>query len=233
MGDYTTTLEGLLTPYYAIINCEFPMEGVVECQNGNIVALHLADRNIVGEIPRAIADLTKLRVLELQGNQITTIHPDFANLQKLKYLNLGQNRFEGAIPDAIGYLREIETLYLYHNKFTGPVPTLILDMNDLKNLDLSENMLTGNVWSIGAKLESIQEQGHLELNRNCLMVSGYPVPTWLQDQSAERCPIGQCNTVYDVRANEYCEGAVPGGPGSCYFTVGDDNSACDIATPAV
>ncbi|KAJ3068134.1 hypothetical protein HDU98_008703 [Podochytrium sp. JEL0797] len=230
MGDYTTTLEGLLTPYYPILNCEFPLEGVVECQNGNIVGLHLANRNIVGAIPREIADLTELRFLELQGNQITTIDPAFSNLQKLEYLNLGQNHFEGPIPDAIGYLRGIETLYLYENKFTGPVPSWILDMDDLKNLDLSENMLTGNVWSIGAKLESIQ---HLDLGRNCLMLSGYPVPTWLREQSAERCPIGQCNTVYDQRANDYCEGAAPGGVGSCYFTVGDENSACDIATPAV
>lgn len=71
--------------------------------------------------------------------------PEIGNLEKLQFLFLSNNVFEGVIPPQIGYLSELTFLRLDENKFTGTFLSQIIFLSELVTLDLSRNSLTGTI----------------------------------------------------------------------------------------
>jgi gliding motility-associated-like protein len=65
-------------------------------------------------------------------------------LNKIKKIDLSNNKLIGTIPTGFGTLLTLEELNLGNNDFTGTIPPSLSDLRLLKRLDLSFNSLTGN-----------------------------------------------------------------------------------------
>ncbi|KAF2292182.1 hypothetical protein GH714_015008 [Hevea brasiliensis] len=63
----------------------------------------------------------------------------------LAAIDFSCNRFEGAIPNAIGNLTALHLLNLSNNMLIGHIPSSLANMKELESLDLSSNQLSGQV----------------------------------------------------------------------------------------
>ena len=91
-------------------------------------------------IPDAIANLTNLKELNVNENQITVIPDAIANLTNLKELNVNENQIT-VIPDAIANLANLTKLDLHSNQITA-IPDAIANLASLYMLSLSNNQIT-------------------------------------------------------------------------------------------
>jgi len=96
-----------------------------------IIEINLSEKNLVGNIPSSIGNLTQLQVLNLSNNSIS-----------------------GCIPDSIANLTQLQTLYISNNSITGSIPSYIGNLINLTSLDLSKNQLTGKIPSSIGNLTS-------------------------------------------------------------------------------
>lgn len=81
-------------PYYS------PPTTGVKCEGGDIVEIHLGKNKLSGSIGEGLSKLTKLRVLDLSGDDLTgTIPVSLSKLIVLKRLSLNCNSLDGMIPD--------------------------------------------------------------------------------------------------------------------------------------
>jgi hypothetical protein len=109
-----------------------------------VKTLGLRDKNITGQIPRAIGELTELRYLFVSGNKLEgTIPAELFSLPKLQNIDISGNSYSGAIPTGFGSMAALETLNLRGNAYAGAVPADILADASLAFLDVSSNALTG------------------------------------------------------------------------------------------
>ncbi len=123
----------------------------VTIENGRVVEIRLGDPlgggfGLTGYIPAQIGDLTHLRVLNMQDNNITgNIPSEIGSLESLEELYLLNNDFEGNIPIEICNLDNLGHLYLQNNNLIGSIPAQIGDMSSLRVLCLSNNQLSGSI----------------------------------------------------------------------------------------
>ena len=90
-----------------------------------------------GTIPSEIGNLTSLRDLELDDNQLSgTIPSEIGNLTSLRDLELDDNQLSGTIPSEIGNLTSLSTLWLFDNQLSGPIPSEIGNLTSLSILEL-------------------------------------------------------------------------------------------------
>ncbi|XP_059446715.1 putative receptor like protein 25 [Corylus avellana] len=61
----------------------------------------------------------------------------------LKAIDLSSNRFEGEIPEVVGYLKGLQLLNLSNNLFTGHIPSSLVNLKELEALDFAQNKLSG------------------------------------------------------------------------------------------
>ncbi|KAL3731237.1 hypothetical protein ACJRO7_028158 [Eucalyptus globulus] len=80
-----------------------------------------------------------------------------SELRRLKYLRLGNNNFNGHMPNQCGNFKHLEFLSLSHNSILDRIPSNIVQLASLRYLDFSYNNLSGNI------LESIGQHRNLEL----------------------------------------------------------------------
>ncbi|CAL5048247.1 unnamed protein product [Urochloa decumbens] len=134
--------------------------------------LNLSTNGFSGEVPPAVARLTKLRSLLLDTNRFTGAYPadgigelaglevlalaynafapapvpvEFANLTNLTYIWLDKMNLTGEIPDAFSGLTELTTFSVACNELTGPVPAWVLQHAKLQNIYLFGNELSGEI----------------------------------------------------------------------------------------
>ncbi|KAI9083743.1 hypothetical protein K1719_034332 [Acacia pycnantha] len=102
----------------------------------------------MGNIPEEIRSLTKLKDIDLSGNQLFGHIPrGIGNLTMLQDLYLQSNNIEGSIPMEIGNLQQLETLALSQNKLSGSIPSETFNISTLEVLSLSNNSLLGSLPS--------------------------------------------------------------------------------------
>ncbi|MCI5188680.1 MAG: GTP-binding protein [Candidatus Electrothrix sp. AS4_5] len=79
--------------------------------------------NLTGEehttLPREIYNLKKLTYLNLRSNQLSELPPEIAQLKNLTFLDLSDNQLT-SLPSEICNLPKIETLLFYNNPLTSP-----------------------------------------------------------------------------------------------------------------
>ena len=110
-----------------------------------------------GVIPPELADLPKLRTLELAGNQISgNIPPVLGQLAELETLDVAHNQLSGRIPPALGDLITLRSLNLAGNRLYGGIPPELGRLSSLELLNLAGNDLTGEIPAELGNLSSLQ-----------------------------------------------------------------------------
>ena len=108
--------------------------------------LKIADNQITGELPSAVASLSNLETLILANNQLGgRISESIGEMANLRTLLLEGNQFEGQIPTQLGKLTLLRELDLYGNELTGAVPIEICDLRDGELSRLETDCASGQV----------------------------------------------------------------------------------------
>ena len=101
--------------------CENNWSGITcNAGNTNVTRILLPDKNLVGNIPTSIG-----------------------NLSQLEFLALGNDPIAGSIPTQVGNLINLKELYIYRTQLSQPIPKEIGNLTNLEYLDLSFNQLSG------------------------------------------------------------------------------------------
>lgn len=109
--------------------------------------LQLDGNNLHGSLPDSFSSFTKLILLTLAENNLTGTIPTslFSNCTSLKNVDLSQNLLTGTIPADIGKCPQLWNLNLYNNQFTGEIPSSLTNLSAMYNLDLEYNHLSGEL----------------------------------------------------------------------------------------
>ena len=125
------------------------LSGTIPAEIGELSGLKtlmLDGQQLTGEIPPELGDLVGLERLSLLGNQLTgNIPSELGKLVKLERLVLSRNQLTGSIPPELGDLVDLEWLYLSENELTGQIPVELGQLEKLKNLVIHGTGLTGCV----------------------------------------------------------------------------------------
>jgi len=89
-----------------------------------------------GEIPLSLFNISSLREINLENNNLYGSLPDEMCLQlsQLESFALSNNHYEGVIPRSIGNCTSLQELYLGNNSFTGILVTLYIHFILLINI---------------------------------------------------------------------------------------------------
>ena len=128
--------------------------------------LNLRDNALEGSIPPELGSLANLESLQLGGNNLVgPIPSELANLAQLRSLYLYDNALEGSIPPELGSLANLVALQLDRNNLVGPIPSELANLAQLRSLYLYDNALEG---SIPPELGSLDKLRTLNLRDNAL-----------------------------------------------------------------
>ncbi|KAI9117448.1 hypothetical protein K1719_011614 [Acacia pycnantha] len=126
---------------------------MITCSSDSLViGLGAPSQSLSGTLSAAIGNLTNLRQVLLQNNNISgQIPPELGTLPKLQTLDLSNNRFSGVIPSSLSHLDGLKYLRLNNNSLSGPFPVSLAKIPQLAFLDLSYNNLSGPVPKFPAR----------------------------------------------------------------------------------
>ena len=117
----------------------------VTVEGGRVSQLNIDGRDLRGQLPSALSNLTGLKKLtinnvpDLTGEVPSTI----GNLTDLTELTLTQNGLNGELPAELGNLANLEVMILRTNGFSGGIPAELGNLSNLTKLDLAHNILSG------------------------------------------------------------------------------------------
>ena len=139
--------------------------GVAVASN-RVTSVDAERHGLAGSVPRALANLSSLRLLNLAGNSLTgPIPPELGKLAHLRTLQFFNNSLSGSIPAELGNLSSLTHLYLGKNSLTGPIPRALGNLSNLIALAAYQNSLTG---SIPTELGNLSNLTDLHLSHNSL-----------------------------------------------------------------
>ncbi|MBF0566779.1 MAG: leucine-rich repeat domain-containing protein [Nitrospirae bacterium] len=115
------------------------MNRIYWCSKSGKTILDLRGNQLT-TLPPQIGNLSKLIELDLSRNQITTLPAEIGNLSNLRELDLSGNQLT-TLPPEIGNLLKLQKLYFIRNKLTT-LPTQIGNLSNLQTLLLRDNQLT-------------------------------------------------------------------------------------------
>ncbi|XBI62934.1 hypothetical protein VPH35_043446 [Triticum aestivum] len=156
------------------------------CNASMLEIVQLGHTFLSGVIPKCLGAMKSLLVLFLQSGQLEARNDadwDFisslTNCSMLQYLDLGNNKLEGVLPNSIANLStNLIILGLANNMLQGNIPEGIGNLVNLQYLHLEDNLLHGKIpESIG----NLAILGELYLSNNSL--SG-PIPPKLGNLTA-------------------------------------------------
>lgn len=112
-----------------------------------VVSIDLHDRGLKGKLSDGFFNLTYLKRLWLNDNDLTDIMTSsITNLISIEALRLeNNNNLEGQIPSNIDLLANLISLSLFNTKFDGILPSSIGNISSLSFLDLSNNNMIGEL----------------------------------------------------------------------------------------
>ncbi|GJX39244.1 probable LRR receptor-like serine/threonine-protein kinase [Tanacetum coccineum] len=149
---------GLNDPHGAFSNwdedsvdpCSWAM---ITCSPDNLVTgLGAPSQGLSGMLPGVIANLTNLRQVLLQNNNISgQIPASIGHLPKLQTLDLSNNKLTGHLPESLSHLNGLQYLRLNNNTLSGAIPLSLASVPQLALLDLSYNNFSGPVPKFAAR----------------------------------------------------------------------------------
>lgn len=105
-----------------------------------VTAIFLSGKNLTGQMPLQILNLTALADLWLDHNFLNGSLPDFGVLVDLKRLHLEYNQFSGTLPVSLANLPNLKELYVQNNLLSGTVAHQLLDKDLIFNYSENENL---------------------------------------------------------------------------------------------
>ncbi|KAF3952869.1 hypothetical protein CMV_021625 [Castanea mollissima] len=146
---------------------------LIDCTNSRVTSIILISMGLSGKLTSEISQLSELQILDLSYNKNITgqLPSSIGNLSKLVNLNLIGCSFSGLIPDSIGNLKLLTILSLNNNSFNGPIPASIGSLSQLYWLDLANNQLEGHLPVSNATapgLDMLLHAKHFHLENNML-----------------------------------------------------------------
>ncbi|KAL6646396.1 hypothetical protein ACP70R_018004 [Stipagrostis hirtigluma subsp. patula] len=130
------------------------LSGPVPLELGNapaLSALDLAGNDLSGALPTSIWNLCdRATEIRLHGNDLAGAIPAPAGpnttCDRLRMLDLGENRLSGDFPSFVTAFRGLQRLDLAGNRLSGPIPEALAGMaSQLQALNLSHNNFSGQV----------------------------------------------------------------------------------------
>lgn len=131
--------------------------------DGRVVVVDMHDNNLAGRIPAEIGDLTRLEVLGVKDNEITSIPSEIGRLARLESLDVTGNLLT-SIPTELFNLPELDLLLLARNRLTR-IPPEIANAPRLRSVNLRLNEMAG---SIPPELGNMPALSWLNLSANRL-----------------------------------------------------------------
>ncbi|KAE8681125.1 putative Leucine-rich repeat protein kinase family protein [Hibiscus syriacus] len=123
------------------------IRGSIPSEIGNLsrlIIIELDGNKLTGSIPASIGGLEELQSLSLQHNMLEgSIPNELCNLNKLAFLFFTSNKLSGPIPACLGNLISLRNIFLGSNTFSSSIPSTLTGLNDLLILHLSSNSLSG------------------------------------------------------------------------------------------
>ncbi|KAF9209690.1 hypothetical protein BGZ49_002121 [Haplosporangium sp. Z 27] len=116
--------------------------------------------NFVPYLAISIQHMTKLKILAMESNQLTTLPESMGRLGNLCELRLSDNNIR-TLPPSIGSIRTLQVLALRSNLLES-LPESWKDMENLSTLDLACNRLT----SLPSDIVRLPKLTHLDLHDN-------------------------------------------------------------------
>jgi len=114
--------------------------------NKRVEELYVVSNNLVGELPKEIGLLSKLKEISMPFNQISgNIPTDIEKLSLLEYINFDFNQLTGSIPPEIGILKNLTSLNLMSNQLSGQIPPELGNLESVWFIYLTDNKLTGEI----------------------------------------------------------------------------------------
>lgn len=109
--------------------------------------LSISSSHVTGTIPTTIGDMTNLRDLLFEFNDMTfgTLPTEVGLLTGLTRLQLQDSALDGQVPSELGHLTRMSHLSLAGNQLSGTVPTDLGNMVLLGKLLLNDNRLQGTI----------------------------------------------------------------------------------------
>ncbi|KAL5567838.1 hypothetical protein UlMin_024413 [Ulmus minor] len=109
------------------------------------LVLDLGNNSFSGSILPIWNIFPKIQILNLRKNNFSGEMPSVSSCDSLLFLDLGNNKISGRIPECIGrqYPPTLEILVLQSNEFYGSIPSSLCNLQALRVLDLSRNNISG------------------------------------------------------------------------------------------
>ncbi|XAR65550.1 Non-specific serine/threonine protein kinase [Bertholletia excelsa] len=130
---------------------------MITCSPDSLVTgLGAPSQGLSGPLSGTIANLTNLRQILLQNNNISGEIPlELGSLRNLQTLDLSDNGFSGPLPESLGLLTGLQYLRLNNNTLSGAIPVSLAKIPQLSFLDVSYNNLSGPVPKFSARTFNI------------------------------------------------------------------------------
>ncbi|XP_058110849.1 putative receptor-like protein kinase At3g47110 [Magnolia sinica] len=136
-----------------------------------LAVINLAKNSFSGSVPLNFGSLKDLSRLRLWGNELgigkahdLSFLNSLINCSSLQVLDVGFNRFSGALPDSVANLStQLRVLMLDNNMIFGSIPSGIQNLIGLTVLDVGHNFLTGTIPISVGMLNKVER---LYFNRN-------------------------------------------------------------------
>ncbi|KAG6700404.1 hypothetical protein I3842_08G110900 [Carya illinoinensis] len=138
--------------------------------NGSLQTLFLGETNFsgslpYGEIPKSMANLTKLFHLDMSWNRFNGSIPSLIMSKNLKTIDLCNNNLTGQISSTRWVdLLNLETLDLSYNSLEGSIPVSFFSLPSLQNLYLQNNRFSGQVDEFSTAPSYLLSDLHLSHN---------------------------------------------------------------------
>ncbi|KAI8022090.1 Lysine--tRNA ligase [Camellia lanceoleosa] len=123
----------------------------------SIIVKYFLAKDLSGVLPRSIAKLPYLKIIDLSRNYLSGPLPREWASTKLELMSLSINRISGTIPKFLGRITSLTNVSFESNMFDGTVPAELGNLVHLVYLNLNSNNLTGELPKEFSNLINLRE----------------------------------------------------------------------------